>query len=476
MQQIWEDFLKIIKEEAGSQVVETWFKAVCLEKWNKENCAVTLRVPNQFVSRWLQQHYTTLIKTHLARLLHTQSIEIFFACNDQNMPPPRKILPASLIHKDEKELIGEYKEETTRSTALVPKKQHFAVSKTKSGRKKLNNLNDSYSFSSFVVGPCNSLAHAAVYAISQNLGKVYNPLFIYGGTGLGKTHLLHALGNEVKKQRPTSIVKYETSDRFTNEFINSIRLDKTPLFREKYQRVDLLMLDDIQFLSNKQQTQESFFHIFNTLYEQGKQIILSSDTFPKEIAGLQNRLKSRLEWGLVADIQMPDLETKIAILKKKAEQHAIKIDDEVADFIASRITSNIRALEGALIRVCAFSTLTNQKINLEMVKRVLLNLNEKKKDGIMLDNVLKTVAKYYQVLVSDLKSKKRHKDISTIRQIAFYLMKKLTFHSLQTIGEHVGKRDHSTVLHSISKVENLISTDPSFAKKLKVVEQEILTN
>jgi len=472
VQLIWEEFLKIIKEEAGSQVVETWFKAVCLKKWNSEDKTVFLEVPNQFVGSWIQEHYTGLIQTHLSRLLHTNDIKIFFTRNNQEVKTEKNIIPASTLQKNTSENLNQ--NTPNQATSLVPRRPTLPSKETKNRRRKPTYLSQTYSFDSFVVGPSNSLAHAAAYAVCQNLGRVYNPLFIYGGTGLGKTHLLHAIGNEIKKANPSRVVCYETSDRFTNEFINSIRMDRTQQFREKYQKIDLILLDDIQFLSNREQTQESFFHIFNTLYEQGKQIILSSDTFPNEIKGLQNRLRSRLEWGLIVDIQIPDLETKMAILGKKAEAHSINLSDEVADFIASRIISNIRELEGALIRVGAFAALTNQPITLDMAKRVLLHLNERKKDGIMLDNVIKIVAQRYSVSVVDLKAKKRHKDISMVRQVAFYMMKKLTFSSLQAIGEFVGKRDHSTVLHAITKLEGMKEKDPNFAKKLKAIEQEIL--
>lgn len=485
MQLIWEEFLKIIKEEAGSQIVETWFKAVVLEEWNPAATTVTLRVPNQFVSKWIQDHYSHLLKIHLARLLHTTTIRLFFICNNQESSS-RSIIPASIAQATIP--LQKHSSHSTASTIStqshkeapsyqVPEQRPgtaLTVSKSKKRDINIPNLNENYLFENFVVGPSNSLAHAAAYAVAQSIGTVYNPLFIYGGTGLGKTHLLHALGNEAKKHNPQLIVRYETCDRFINEFIHSIRLERSSQFREKYQKIDLLLLDDIQFLSNKEQTQESFFHIFNALYEQQKQIILSSDTFPKEITGLQNRLKSRMEWGLVADIQTPDLETKIAILERKAEAHGIDLHSDVADFIASRVISNIRELEGALIRVSAFATLTNQPISLDMARRVLLNLNEKKKDGIQLENILKSVAKHYEVSIHEIKSKKRQKDITFVRQVTLYLMKKLTMSSLQTIGSFIGGRDHSTVIHAITKVETMLQEEKELVQKLKKIEQEIL--
>ena len=270
------------------------------------------------------------------------------------------------------------------------------------------------------------------------------------------------------------MVRYETADKFMHDFINSIRFDKTHQFRQRYKKTDLLLIDDVQFFSNKIQTQEMFFHTFNTLYESGKQIVLSSDTFPKEIRGLQDRLKSRLGWGLVVDIQVPDLETKVAILTKKADLHEIDLPDEVAHFIASRILSNIRELEGSLVRVGAFASLTNKLITLELAKRVLLHLPEEKKENVMLSNVLSSVARNYEVSAQEIRSKKRHKTIASVRQVTFYMMKKLTACSLRTIGMYIGGRDHSTVIHAIAKVEKLKAQDYTFALKLKSLEQEIL--
>lgn len=480
MQLVWDEFLKILREEAGSQIVETWFKAVCLEQWDPIEKTVVLRAPNQFVSSWIQEHYLGLLKTHLGRLLHTTTLRCCFLSANQS-DTKRDIIPASpLLSRPllTSSPLPSFAEIPARTHHMVPTPGTMLepIYGKKAKKRPSGQINEAYQFNGFVVGPSNSLAHAASYAVSQGLGRVYNPLFIYGGTGLGKTHLMHAIGNETKKRNPQAVVCYETADHFMNEFINSIRFDKSHQFREKYQKIDLLMVDDVQFFSNKEQTQETFFHIFNILYEQQKQIILSSDTFPKEIAGLQNRLKSRMEWGLVVDIQTPDLETKIAILKKKADIHHINLNDEVADYIAARVISNIRELEGSLIRIGAFSALTNQPVTLELAKRVLLHLNEKKKDGVMLDSVLKTVASHYDISLTDLKSKKRHKDIAVVRQVALYMMKKLTFCSLQAIGEFVGGRDHSTVIHAITKIESMLEADAHLTQKLKVIEHEIMTS
>jgi len=478
VQLIWDEFLKIIKAEAGSQVVETWFKAVCLESWDATTGIATLHVPNQFVSRWIQDHYTELLKTHLARLLNTHQLRLAFEVNQQpgTAQRARTIMPASVAH--DAELVSNQagpSSVSARPPVMVAKQSEALVVSERATKQRTGNaLNPAYHFDNFVVGPSNSLAHAAAQAIVQNLGHVYNPLFIYGGTGLGKTHLMHAIGNEARKHCPDLIIRYETADTFINDFISSIRFDRSHQFRNRYQKVDLILFDDIQFLSNKEQTQESFFHIFNILHEQQKQIVLSSDTFPKEIHGLQSRLKSRMEWGLVADIQTPDIETKIAILNRKSDVHRMSLPDDVAEFIAARIVSNIRELEGALIRIGAFASLTNQPITLEMARKVLLNLNEPKREGVMLDTIMKVVAKHFDAAINDIRSKKRHQDIALVRQVTFYIMKKLSNCSLQVIGNYVGGRDHSTVIHAIGKVETLLAADQQLASKLKAIEQDII--
>jgi chromosomal replication initiator protein len=476
VQIIWDDFLKIVKQEAGRHVVETWFKAAHLEAWNPETETVTIAVPNPFVKSWLKDHYEPLICTHLARLLHSNNLKCQFTVPEQQTLECT-ITPASVLHQEKiievvppimPVMVIEKKPTTT--TTLVQTEE-----KDTSKKSFKNNLNEQYLFTNFIVGSSNALGHAAAVMVSKNLGKTYNPLLIYGQTGLGKTHLLHSIGNQAKKQNPHSIVFYQTTDHFITEFITSIRSNKHQQFRDRYQKVDLLLLDDIQFLSNKEQTQEIFFHIFNRLYEQGKQIVMTTDTFPKDIEGLQARLISRMEWGLVVDIQSPDLETKIAILQKKAEQHEIELPHDVAHFIANTIISNVRELEGALIRVSAFSALSNQPMSVELAQQMLLPcFNEKKKSGIMLATIAKQVSLFFNISIQELKSQKRHKSVAKPRQIALYLMKKMTFSSLQTIGEFMGGRDHSTVIHGISKINHLLETDQELTKEIALIEQEIL--
>lgn len=474
---IWKEFLKIIHQEAGSQVVETWFKAVNLQNWDSATNTVILSVPNQFVKKWIQENYLDLLQQHLGRLLHSSSINFILLCNSQENAS-RNIIPAAATQVVQSSLefdsIAKKQQCTQITTTNYSSNKVRALKQSydKTGK----SFNGNYTFDTFIVGPSNSLAYAAAQAVVENLGKVYNPMFIYGGTGLGKTHLLHAIGNAIQKKYSNVQICYETTDHFINDFINSIRFDKTDQFRNKYQKLDLLLIDDVQFLSNKEQTQEIFFHIFNVLHQNQKQIIMSSDTFPKEITGLQNRLKSRLEWGLVADIQIPDLETKIAILNRKAEQNKIDLPENVAYFISSCVISNIRELEGALIRVGAFATLINKPITLEIAKKVLLNLNQKHSENTSLEKILRLTAKHFDTSINEIKSKKRNKEIAEIRQMVFYLMKKLSTSSLQIIGNFVGGRDHSTVIHAINKVDVLIKQDTEFAQKLKIIEQEIMMN
>ncbi len=465
MELIWNEFLKIVREEAGSQVVETWFKAVHLKHWNRNLQTAVLQMPNQFVTRWVKDHYLPLLKTHLARLLHVTDLTIEFDSNKADAIVAAPIIPAVSVP------VRQAAQPSGRALVRMDD-----ASDSLQMRCKASKINDFYTFDTFIVGPSNSMAHAAAVAIANNLGKEYNPLLIYGGTGLGKTHLLHCIGNEVLRKNPDRKVRYETSDKFMNEFISSIKQDKIQAFRQKYEKLDLLLLDDVQFFSNKEQTQEIFFHIFNALHEKKKHIVLSSDTVPQRIDGMQDRLKSRLNWGLVVDIQAPALETKIAILQKKSEALGIRLDPEAADLIAASVTSNVRELEGALTRINAFAALMNKPVTLEIASQVLLSVGtDAKREGVLLHDVLKAVSKYYTLPIADIKSKKRSKDVATVRQIAFYLMKKLTYSPLQAIGEYVGKRNHSTVIHALAKIELMMKRDVGLAEKIAAIEHDIVT-
>jgi chromosomal replication initiator protein len=457
MQGIWEEFLNIIKEEAGSRVVETWFRAVSLHQWDPFNKTVYLQAPNSFVKDWIKSNYTDMIQQHLKRLLHADSLKIIFL--------------------DIRSQQTEQEKETSKiiTTAIVPATldgaKHHALTQA-THKKSTGYINSSFIFETFVVGPSNSLAYAAAQAVTEKPGFVYNPLFIYGESGLGKTHLLHAIGNQIKKNNQQASVLYQTADRFVNEFINAIRFDKVHKFQAKYQHIDVLLIDDIQFISNKEQTQEAFFHIFNTLYEASKQIVFSSDTYPQDMHGIAERLRSRLASGLIADIHVPSLETKIAILKRKAEHSNEVLHDDVALFIASRAVTNIRELEGCLIRVLAFASLTKQPVTLDLAKRVLMRGTEQviNNQGIDLDRIMKAVGNHFQYSLHDLKSKSRSKDLSFVRQVAMFLMKRMTDKSLRDIGAYLGGRDHSTVVHAIEKVEEHLQQFPEFEHELKRIE------
>jgi chromosomal replication initiator protein len=323
-------------------------------------------------------------------------------------------------------------------------------------------LNPRYTFDTFIVGSSNQFAHAACRAVAEAPSRSYNPLFIYGGVGLGKTHLMHAVGHYVLQHDRNLILTYISSERFMNEVINAVRYDRILDFRERYRCVDVLLVDDVQFIAGKEGTQTEFFHTFNALYDSQKQIVISSDCPPREILSLEERLRSRFEWGLIADIQPPDLETKVAILKKKADTEQVPLADNVAMYIAGKIKSNIRELEGSLIRLIAYASLTGQEINLPLAQQVLRGIIDHEDRVITIENIQKFVAEYYKLKLTDLKSRNNSKSIAMPRQVAMYLCKSLTHASLPEIGRSFGGKHHSTVIHSIRKVEELRRTNPDF--------------
>jgi len=326
----------------------------------------------------------------------------------------------------------------------------------------LAGLNPRYLFETFIVGPSNQFAHAACRAVAEAPSRSYNPLFIYGGVGLGKTHLMHAIGHYVLLHQRSLVLTYISSERFMNEMINAVRYDRILEFRERYRSVDVLLVDDIQFLAGKEGTQTEFFHTFNALYDSQKQIVISSDCPPHEIPALEERLRSRFEWGLIADIQPPDLETKVAILKRKAEAEAVPLPDNVAIYIAGKIKSNIRELEGSLIRLIAYASLTGREISLALAQDVLRNILDHEHRAVTIEIIQKFVSDYYQLKLTELKSRNNSKSVAMPRQIAMYLCKNLTNASLPEIGRSFGGKHHSTVIHSIRKVEEMRQKDGDF--------------
>ncbi|MGV8057757.1 MAG: chromosomal replication initiator protein DnaA [Smithellaceae bacterium] len=343
--------------------------------------------------------------------------------------------------------------------------------------KNLSPLNDNYTFERFVVGSCNQFAHAASIAVAKQPAKNYNPLFLYGGSGLGKTHLLNAIGLLTAATHQNLQVMYVSAEEFMNEMINSIRYDRMPKFRERYRNIGCLLIDDIHFLAGKERTQEEFFHTFNTLHDSGKQIVVSSDKFPKDIPNLEGRLRSRFEWGLIADIQPPEIETKIAIIEKKMQENQISLPNNVAHYIASQVESNIRELEGFLVRICAYSSLTGREIDLDLVKEVLRKLlKHNEKHEISIDEIIKIVAGKLNVKISDVKAHNKNKNMVFARQIAMYLARKLTDHSFPDIGLKIGGRDHSTVIYANNKILKGMETDTKLKNTIMEMENTLLNN
>lgn len=458
---IWGEFLTIIREEVGSRVVDTWFKAVSLGKWDMILKEVYLEAPNAFVKDWLNKNYLALCQTHLARLLKVTSLKVIIidVSDTKNDNSVKNNVLESV------ECPGQA------GTQEVVLYKPAKVATIKRG----NYTNTGYSFENFVVAPSNSLAYAAAQAVTEKPGCLYNPLFIYGNSGLGKTHLLHAIGGSIKNKDKKAVVLYQTTDRFVSEFINAIRFNKVHQFEAKYQSADVLLIDDVQFISNKGQTQEAFFHIFNLLYDAHKQIVFSSDTFPQDMDGIAERLRSRFAWGLVTDMYAPSLETKVAILKKKAELCSEVVDDAVMYFIAEQVTSNIRELEGALVRIIAFATLTQQAITLELAYKVLLRTSLKSAPRVVdFEGIVKVINKQYNCSLKDLCSKSRNKHITFIRHVAMYCMKHLTDKSLRDIGTFLGGRDHTSVVYALEKIERHMKENAHFGVELRRIENEIL--
>lgn len=442
---LWLKTLKIIKAELTEVSFNTWLKSI--NPISIDNNNVTLGIPNDFTKSILEDRYLMLIKNAINQVANA-NYEINF------------ILPGEELDTNKGQPLNtsKYKEKTVE----IPLKSQ---------------LRPKYTFDQFVIGNSNRFAHAASLAVAEAPAKAYNPLFIYGGVGLGKTHLMNAIGHYILDQNPKANVAYVSSEKFTNELINSIRDDKNVEFRNKYRHVDVLLIDDIQFIAGKERTQEEFFHTFNALHEANKQIIISSDRPPKEIPTLEDRLRSRFEWGLIADIQQPDLETRIAILKKKANLENLQIDNEVFLFIADKIRSNIRELEGALIRIIAYSSLTNKDITIELANEALKDIiSGNKHEKIDVNRIKRIVAKYFNVKIDDFNSKKRARSISHPRQIAMYLTRELTDLSLPKIGNEFGGRDHTTVIHAYDKISNSIENDNEIKSTIEQLEKEVKDN
>ncbi len=445
---LWEKSLQIIKEKVSPQNFETWIRPIKMSSLEGNN--VTLNVPNKFFKDWLIENYQYAIKEAIAKIAGID-LKVDFQ-------------------------IGQ---ETKKSQASVRRQgehQEKVRSQSKRVRSGVNqSLNPHYSFERFVVGPCNQFAHAASVSVAEQPAKNYNPLFIYGGVGLGKTHLLNAIGLRALSRHPNMNVVYVSAEEFMNELINSIRYDRMPKFREKYRNIDCLLIDDIQFVAGKEKTQEEFFHTFNTLHDSGKQIVVSSDKFPKDIPNMEDRLRSRFEWGLIADIHPPEIETKIAILEKKAQENNMVLPSNVAHYVASQVESNIRELEGYLIRISAFSSITGKEIDINLTKEVLKKILRRiEREEVTIEEIIKTIAAKLNVKISDIKSQKKNKSLVFARQIAMYLARKMTALSFPDIGEKVGGRDHSTVIYANNKMKKACDDDKNLKKIIQEIEESLL--
>ena len=428
---VWNEILSRAETKINRHSFYTWFKpTVFVGETDNE---ITVRVPNGLFRDWLTTHYAGVISEAVSEI-GRNGIKITFVAAGETPsvepPPAVSRMPKS---------------ETEPQPGSPP-----------------SGLNPRYVFDTFVVGSSNQFAHAAALAVAEAPSRSYNPLFLYGGAGLGKTHLMHAIGQYLLQQTPHTKLTYISSERFMNEMINAVRYDKILTFRERYRTVDILLVDDIQFLAGKVGTQTEFFHTFNSLYDAQKQIVLSSDCLPAAIPSLEERLRSRFQWGLIADIQPPDLETKVAILKKKAGAEGVPLADDVSLYIAGKIRSNVRELEGSLIRLIAYASLTGTEISLSLAQEVLRDLLDHDDQTVTIETVQRFIANYYKLKITDLKSRNSSKSVTLPRQIAMYLVKSLTNHSLPQIGKNFGGKHHSTVIHSIKKIQERCKRDSEF--------------
>ncbi len=442
--QVWDEVIQEVQQRVSKPSFETWLKDTRLIRLESDTAVI--QVPNPFIQNWLQKHYTDLLQDILFQVTN-DTYRVQFVLPEDERPPED----------------------------AFSKQVHVQTSKDKLDHARLSsNLNPKYTFDTFVIGEGNRFAHAASLAVAETPAQAYNPLFIYGGVGLGKTHLMNAIGHHVLERDPNAKVMYMTSERFTNEFIHAIRDNQPMQFRNKYRNIDVLLIDDIQFLAGKEQTQEEFFHTFNALHEADKQIVISSDRPPKEIPTLEDRLRSRFEWGLITDIQPPDLETRIAILHKKARAEQLEIPEEVIQYIASKISTNIRELEGALIRVVAYSSVIREEISLPLAQEALKDiLTPEQTRPLTIEDIQIVVSEHFGIKVEDMKAKRRTKSIAFPRQVAMYLAREMTDHSLPRIGQEFGGRDHTTVMHAHAKVEELLQTDTQLQESIKRIQDRL---
>ncbi|MFZ2193843.1 MAG: chromosomal replication initiator protein DnaA [Candidatus Moraniibacteriota bacterium] len=458
-EELWQAALSEIEISISRANFITWFKQTAIQ--SNLDGRVVISVPNGFAKEWLENKFNSYILKALKNLQSdTKSISCVIATPKESYAPPRREAMVDAIVAPQKQpfIRTSHTQQTTNNNYVDLE----------------NNLNPKYTFENFVVGGNNELARAACFAVSQNLGKIYNPLFLYGGVGLGKTHLIQSIGNELLKKDSAFRIKYITSERFTANLIDALQNQKINDFKAYYQKIDILIIDDIQFISGKEKTQEEFFHIFNYLYQLNKQIVLSSDRPPKEIQILEDRLRSRFEGGMIADVSKPDLETRIAILKKKLATENIQIKDDALMFIALNVKNNIRELEGALNRLIVSAQLTNKEITKEFAENQLSELiSSGKKKGITHKHILKAVSDFYDINLDDLVAKNRKQEVVRPRQVAMYLMRNDLQLSFPCIGEKIGKRDHTTAIHAFEKITKILEEDEKLKEEITTIQEQL---
>lgn len=466
---LWSNILHAIEKRLNRQSFETWFRPIRFDGCDDSEQVLHLRAPNQVIKDWVSSNYSEVLdesleEVNLADYHVDWMIEEEQSSTNQSFTQEKEEqesyhIPETIVKSGNGKSSSLFTLlEAAESDGLTPGATTFVDIEPIE-----LSLNPKYTFQTFVVGSCNQFAHAASQAIAEAPGKTYNPLYIYGGVGLGKTHLMHAAGHEIKARNRHLRLSYISAEKFMNELINAIRYDKAQTFREKYRSIDVLLMDDIQFMAGKERTQEEFFHTFNALYDGQKQIVISSDCPPREIPTLEERLHSRFEWGLIADMEPPDLETKVAILKRKADLDGVVLPDDVAFFIASKVKSNIRELEGSLVRLVAISSLRGLPISKMLAQDAIRNIAEDDQPaGITIEQIQQVVAAHYRLRIDELNSKNNSRQIAVPRQVAMYLCKRLTKHSFPEIGREFGGKHHTTVIHSVEKIEALVLKDQNF--------------
>jgi chromosomal replication initiator protein len=449
---VWGRILHSLKGRLNQQTLDTWFSPIQFESLDSSQHVLRLRAPSEGVKDWVVSNYGKVLAESLNDL-RLSGYSVGWVVGQVSDWVPDAV-----------------PEEVATSDSLPV----VTVSEPSPASPPEPSLSAKYTYESFVVGSCNQFAHAASLAVAEAPGRTYNPLYLYGGVGLGKTHLMHACGHAIKSRNQHLKLCYISSERFMNDLINAIRYDKTQSFREKYRSVDVLLIDDVQFMAGKERTQEEFFHTFNALYDQQKQIVISSDCPPREIPTLEERLHSRFEWGLIADIEPPDLETKIAILKRKADLIGVAVPDDVAMFIAGRVKSNIRELEGSLVRLIAISSLRGEPISKSLAQDSLRNITKEDEPGVItIPQIQKLVASTYKLTNEELVSKNNSRNIAHPRQVAMYLCKHLTKHSYPEIGRAFGGKHHTTVIHSVEKIESLVATDETLQRLISELSESL---